>query len=64
MNDAKMNRERWVEVFVATGLDEKTMQHWHAEFERRYPEGHQAFLEWINLPAGEIVRLRQLSQAA
>ena len=64
MNDAPMNKDRWVEVFVATGLDEPMMQRWHAEFERRYPEGHQAFLEWIKLSAEDIARIRSAAQAA
>lgn len=60
MNDPKMNREQWVEVFQATGLDQAMMQRWHREFERRYPAQHQSFLEWIGLPAEEIVKVRKL----
>lgn len=60
MNDPKMNREQWVEVFQATGLDQPMMQRWHREFEQRYPSQHQSFLEWIGLPAEEIVKVRKL----
>ena len=62
MSTSPMNKERWVEVFAAAGLDEPTMQRWHAEFERRYPEGHQAFLAWIELPPEDIARIRAASR--
>ena len=64
MNTSPMNKERWVEVFAAAGLDKATMQRWHAEFERRYPEGHQAFLDWIALPPEDIARIRAASRGA
>jgi hypothetical protein len=34
------------------------MQRWHQEFESRYPDQHQAFLEWLGIPAEEIRRIR------
>lgn len=58
MANARMDRDKWVEVFRATGLDEAAMTRWHKEFEQRYPDGHQAFLEWIQLPAKEISVIR------
>ena len=63
MADSQMNRDRWVEVFRAAGLDEKTMQRWHREFEQRYPAQHQTFLEWIQLPAGDVHKIRSQSVA-
>jgi len=50
--------EQWVEVFRAIGLSEAQMNHWHAEFENRYPAGHQSFLEWLNLPEERIEEVR------
>ena len=50
-----MNVERWVELFEAIGLTEEKMHAWHGEFEKRYPEGHQGFLEWLGLPAEPMV---------
>ncbi len=55
---ARVTKEQWVEMFRAIGLDEATMHQWHREFESRHPDGHQAFLEWIDIPAEEIVRIR------
>ena len=58
MNNEVMNKERWVEVFAAVGLDEAQMRCWHVEFERRYPAGHQDFLEWLGLPPAEVAAIR------
>lgn len=60
MNDAIMNKEKWVNLFREIGLDEETMVQWHRAFETRYPEGHQSFLEWLNIPGDEISRIRAL----
>jgi hypothetical protein len=51
--------EQWVEMFRAVGLRDEDMHRWHAEFERRHPEGHQGFLEWLGLPAERIERIRR-----
>lgn len=56
-----MNVEQWVEVFRATGLDEAMMRRWHREFERRYPEQHESFLKWLNLPSDNILAIRKES---
>jgi hypothetical protein len=53
--------EEWVGMFRAIGLDEADMHKWHAEFERRHPDGHQGFLEWLSLPAGRIDEIRRKS---
>lgn len=63
MSTSKMNREQWIEVFRAIGLDEATMRKWHGEFERRYPAQHQSFLEWISLSAEDILNVRKFSKA-
>jgi hypothetical protein len=51
----------WVEMFRTLGLTEQQMQQWHEEFERRHPEGHQAFLEWLQLPVDRIADIRRAS---
>ena len=53
--------DQWVELFSAIGLTEPQMHEWHVEFERRYPDGHQGFLEWLQLPAERIAGIRQKS---
>ncbi len=48
-------------MFRAIGLKESDMHKWHAEFERRHPEGHQGFLEWLSLPEARITEIRRKS---
>lgn len=60
MNDTLMNKEKWVRLFREIGLDEETMTLWHRKFEASYPEGHQSFLEWLNISQDEISRIRAL----
>ncbi len=51
--------EQWVALFRAVGLTDEDMHKWHAEFERRHPDGHEGFLQWLGLPAERIARVRQ-----
>ena len=60
MNNEVMNKEKWVLLFREIGLDEATMKRWHREFESRYPDGHQSFLEWLNIEENDITRIRAL----
>jgi hypothetical protein len=60
MNDKLMNKDQWVELFREIGLDDKTMLRWHQAFEAKYPSGHQSFLEWLQIPADDIGRIRAL----
>lgn len=53
----------WVEMFRTIGLTEQQMHHWHEEFERRHPEAHQGFLEWLGLPEERIAAIRGSSKA-
>jgi len=60
MSDEVMNKEKWVLLFKEIGLDQASMTQWHREFEARYPDGHQSFLEWLNIEASEIRQIRAL----
>ena len=60
MSNDVMNKEKWVLLFKEIGLDDATMIQWHREFEARYPDGHQSFLEWLNIDENEIRRIRAL----
>jgi DNA-binding transcriptional MerR regulator len=57
----RLDKEGWVAILRATGLDDKEMQRWHVEFERLSPEGHQEFLESLGIAADEIERIRRAS---
>ena len=60
MSSETMNKEKWVLLFNEIGLDEATMIQWHKAFEARFPDGHQSFLEWLNIETSEIRRIRAL----
>jgi len=57
-----VDKQMWVEMLRAAGMDREAMGRWHAEFERRSPEGHQEFLLSIGIPPGEAARIRRLSR--
>jgi len=60
MSNEGMNKDKWVLLFQEIGLDDATMSNWHKQFEARYPDGHQSFLEWLNIPEDDIRRIRAL----
>lgn len=61
-NTRVLNKETWVSILRATGLDDAGMQNWHIEFERTSPEAHQDFLESIGIDQEEIVSIREWSR--
>lgn len=60
MSSEVMDKEKWVLLFKEIGLDDATMIRWHKEFETRYPDGHQSFLEWLNIDENEIRQIRNM----
>ena len=61
-NTRVMNKETWVSILEASGLDEDGMRNWHIEFEKTSPEAHQDFLESIGIDQEEIILIRQWSR--
>lgn len=57
-----MTKQQWISLFEEIGLDKRQMNEWHQRFEKRFPEDHEAFLQWLNIPEGEIRQIR--SEAA
>ena len=57
-----MNKETWVSILRASGLDEAGMRNWHIEFEKTSPEAHQDFLESIGIEKEEIELIRDWSR--
>lgn len=53
-----MNVTNWVELFKQVGVDKETLNKWHHEFENKFPEDHQSFLEWLGLSPEEIKKIR------
>ncbi len=61
---ASVDKKLWVEMLRAAGMDQTGMVRWHAEFERRAPEGHQEFLLSLGIPQDEVQRIRRFSREA
>ena len=59
---SKMTVENFKQLFSDVGLDEAAMLKWHALFERRHPDSHQSFLEWLGLSAAQIEQIRAHSR--
>ncbi|HVV70452.1 MAG TPA: MerR family transcriptional regulator [Verrucomicrobiae bacterium] len=52
----------WVDMLEAAGMDPPARKRWHAEFERRAPEGHNEFLLSLGIPSEEVARIRRWSR--
>lgn len=59
---ATVNKDMWVEMLRAAGVSESSMNRWHAEFERRSPQGHHEFLTSLGLSEPDIRRIRSWSK--
>lgn len=57
-----VNKDRWVEIMKAAGLDEEAMKNWHKQFEAMEPESHHEFLESLSISKDEIKAIRQWSK--
>ena len=57
-----VDKQLWVEMLRAAGMDENAMNRWHTEFERRAPEGHNEFLISLGIPQEEVARIRRWSR--
>lgn len=58
---AAVDKEMFVALLRAAGMDEQAMLTLHREFERRAPRAHHAFLLSLGISEPEIRRIRQLS---
>ena len=59
---ASVTVDQWKEIFTETGLSEDDMHRWHQIFEKKHPEGHQIFLEWLGIENSRISEIRQKSK--
>ncbi|MBU1173866.1 MAG: MerR family DNA-binding transcriptional regulator [Alphaproteobacteria bacterium] len=55
----EFDKNAWVGVLEAAGMDEAQMLRWHKAFEANAPQAHQAFLTWLGISEVEIAALRQ-----
>ncbi|MFT3831152.1 MAG: hypothetical protein QM691_15750 [Opitutaceae bacterium] len=59
-----VTRDQFLAVLDEVGVSETQKQRLHAAFEKRYPEAHQAFLEYLGLPADAVREIRARSRGA
>jgi DNA-binding transcriptional MerR regulator len=57
-----VDRDLWVEMLRAAGMDDRAMARWHAEFEQRAPEAHLEFLLSLGILEGEAQEIRNWSR--
>jgi DNA-binding transcriptional MerR regulator len=57
-----IDKQGWVSILRAAGLDDAAMHRWHIEFERVAPQAHHDFLESLGLPKPEVARIRRWSR--
>ncbi|BCS55391.1 MerR family transcriptional regulator [Geobacter sp. SVR] len=56
-----VDKEMFVELLRAAGMDDNAMQQLHVEFERRAPEAHHAFLLSLGISEREARTIRRCS---
>lgn len=59
-----VDKQAWVEMLRAAGMDEAAMRRWHIEFERRAPEAHHHFLLTLGISEDEALFIRKRSAEA
>ena len=59
----QLDKDAWVAILRASGMNDEDMRRWHVEFERHSPEAHQDFLESLGIDHAEIDRIREWSRS-
>lgn len=57
-----VDRQLWVEMLQAAGMDKAARQRWHAEFEKRAPQSHHDFLRSLGIDEAETLEIRSWSR--
>ncbi|HUL53344.1 MAG TPA: hypothetical protein VLT83_08050 [Opitutaceae bacterium] len=59
-----ITKDQFVALLDEAGITDAQKHRLHALFEARHPEGHQAFLQWLGIPADTIRAIREKSRQA
>lgn len=59
-----VDKQAWIDMLRAAGMDEDAMIKWHAEFEQRAPEAHHQFLLSLGIPEDEALYIRKRPERA
>jgi DNA-binding transcriptional MerR regulator len=57
-----VDKNMWVKILEAAGMDESSMAKWHAEFESRAPKAHFDFLLSLGIPEDEARQIQEWSR--
>ena len=57
-----LDRELWLSLQKACGVDGDALERWHREFERRAPAAHHGFLLGLGLSEKEAIQVRMLTR--
>jgi len=57
-----LNKEQWVALMRATGLNDDDMERWHKEFEKMSGAAHEEFLISLGIPPKEVQEIRAWSR--
>lgn len=57
-----IDKDAWVAILRASGLDEDDMMQWHRQFESDAPDAHHAFLLWLGISHDEAMEIRARSK--
>lgn len=57
-----IDKEGWIALLRAAGLDDEGMNKWHQAFERNAPKAHQDFLESLGISPADIKKIRANSK--
>lgn len=59
-----LTKDQFVGLLNEADITDEQKARLHAAFEKRYPEAHQSFLEWLGLPADAVKGIREHSRTA
>ena len=57
-----VDKDTWVQMLQAAGMDDDAMDTWHTEFEKRAPLAHHAFLLSLGIPEEEALTIRHTAR--
>ena len=56
-----VDKDTWMDMLRAVGMDDRSMRRWHEEFERRAPQAHHEFLLSLGVSEQETLLIREWS---
>lgn len=62
MEASGLDKDLWLDLQKACGMDTTALRRWHLEFERRSATGHHDFLLGLGLSEKEVIQIRMLTR--